>query len=95
MISFDLASAQGSKTALLEQSRAFLKAMHLFVCAESLGGVESLAELPAIMTHASIPPENRALLGIGDGLIRLSVGLEAVSDLWADVEAGFAAARAA
>jgi cystathionine beta-lyase/cystathionine gamma-synthase len=86
MISFDLRGG-------LEQSRAFLKALRIFVCAESLGGVESLAEHPAIMTHASIPPENRKALGIGDGLIRLSVGLEAESDLWADLERGFAAAR--
>ncbi len=86
MIAFDL---RGN----LEQSRAFLKALRVFVCAESLGGVESLAEHPAIMTHASVPPENRRALGIVDGLIRLSVGLEDVSDLWDDLERGFAAAR--
>jgi len=88
MISFDL---KGS----LEQARAFLKALRIFACAESLGGVESLAEHPAIMTHASIPPENRRALGIADGLIRLSVGLESSADLWDDLERGFAAARAA
>ena len=87
MISFDL---KGS----LDQARAFLKALRVFACAESLGGVESLAEHPAIMTHASIPAEMRKTLGIADGLIRLSVGLEAESDLWADIERGFAAARA-
>lgn len=87
MISFDLEGG-------LEPSRAFLRALRIFVCAESLGGVESLAEHPAIMTHASIPAENRRALGIADGLIRLSVGLEDVDDLWADLERGFSAARA-
>jgi len=86
MISFDL---RGS----LAQSTAFLKALRVFACAESLGGVESLAELPAIMTHASLTPEARRDLGIGDGLLRLSVGLEDVGDLLADLEAGFAAAE--
>ena len=88
MISFDL---KGS----LDQARAFLKALKVFACAESLGGVESLAEHPAIMTHASIPADLRRGLGIADGLIRLSVGLEGESDLWADLERGFAAAKAA
>lgn len=88
MISFDL---RGN----LDQSRAFLKALQVFACAESLGGVESLAEHPAIMTHASIPAENRRALGISDGLIRLSVGLEAIEDLWADLDRGFAAATRA
>jgi cystathionine beta-lyase/cystathionine gamma-synthase len=88
MISFDL---KGN----LDQSRAFLKALEVFACAESLGGVESLAEHPAIMTHASIPAENRRALGISDGLIRLSVGLEAIEDLWADLDRGFAAATRA
>jgi cystathionine beta-lyase/cystathionine gamma-synthase len=88
MISFDL---KGN----LDQSRAFLKALEVFACAESLGGVESLAEHPAIMTHASIPAENRRALGISDGLIRLSVGLEALEDLWADLDRGFAAATRA
>lgn len=86
MISFDL---KGN----LEQARSFLKALRVFVCAESLGGVESLAEHPAIMTHASVPAESRRALGIADGLVRLSVGLEDESDLWADLERGFAAAR--
>jgi cystathionine gamma-lyase len=73
---------------------AFLRATQLFVCAESLGGVESLAEHPASMTHASIPAEARAALGISDGLIRLSVGIEHEQDLLADLERGFAAAKA-
>jgi cystathionine gamma-lyase len=76
----------------LEPSRRFLEAVEIFACAESLGGVESLIEHPAIMTHASIPPARRAELGISDGLIRLSVGIEHVEDLWKDLEAGFAAA---
>jgi cystathionine gamma-lyase len=76
----------------LPQSSAFLKALRIFACAESLGGVESLAEHPAIMTHASLTPEARLALGIGDGLLRLSVGLEDAGDLIADLDAGFAAA---
>lgn len=75
----------------LERSRAFLSALEIFACAESLGGVESLAEHPAIMTHASVPPENRAALGIDDGLVRLSVGVESVDDLWGDLERALAA----
>ena len=62
--------------------------MEIFTLAESLGGVESLIEVPAIMTHASIPKENREAVGIKDGLIRLSVGIEAVEDLLADLEKG-------
>ncbi|MSP61031.1 MAG: cystathionine gamma-synthase [Myxococcales bacterium] len=73
----------------LERARSFLKAVRLFACAESLGGVESLIEHPAIMTHASIPPENRAKLGISDGLIRLSVGIEHVEDQIADLAQAF------
>jgi cystathionine beta-lyase/cystathionine gamma-synthase len=67
----------------------------VFVCAESLGGVESLAEHPAIMTHASVPAEARRTLGIGDGLIRLSVGLEDEGDLADDLDRGFQAAAKA
>ncbi|MCA9617792.1 MAG: cystathionine gamma-synthase [Myxococcales bacterium] len=74
----------------LEPARRMLERLRIFTCAESLGGVESLAEHPAIMTHASIPPEQRAALGIGDGLVRLSVGLEDVEDLWADLEQSLA-----
>jgi cystathionine beta-lyase/cystathionine gamma-synthase len=66
-------------------ARRFLEAVQLFALAESLGGVESLIEHPAIMTHASIPPDIRAQLGIGDGLVRLSVGVEALEDLRADL----------
>ncbi len=76
-----------------EAARRFLKACRLFACAESLGGVESLIEHPAIMTHASVPAETRRNLGISDGLIRLSVGIEDVSDLQRDLEGAFAAAR--
>jgi cystathionine gamma-lyase len=65
----------------LAGARRFLETCHLFSLAESLGGVESLIEHPAIMTHASIPAEQRAALGIGDTLIRLSVGIEDVNDL--------------
>ncbi|GJJ10138.1 hypothetical protein Clacol_004364 [Clathrus columnatus] len=64
----------------------FLTSLRLFTLAESLGGVESLAELPARMTHAGIPAEERAALGIDDSLVRLSVGVEETSDLIADVE---------
>ncbi len=88
MISFELKGG-------LPASTAFLKALRVFACAESLGGVESLAEHPAIMTHASLPAESRRALGIGDGLIRLSVGIEDPADLRADLDRGFAAARAA
>ncbi|AGY59261.1 trans-sulfuration enzyme family protein [Gloeobacter kilaueensis] len=69
----------------LPASRRFLERCRLFALAESLGGVESLIEHPAIMTHASIPPERRAELGIDDGLIRLSVGVEDVDDLIGDL----------
>ncbi|KAG7091862.1 hypothetical protein E1B28_008263 [Marasmius oreades] len=66
----------------------FLKNLRLFMLAESLGGVESLAEAPARMTHASIPPEEREMLGIGEGLIRLSIGIEEAEDLLDDLRAG-------
>ncbi len=78
----------GKKPAL-ERARAFLRATALFACAESLGGVESLIEHPAIMTHASIPPATRAKLGISDGLVRISVGIEHVDDQLADLEQAF------
>ena len=78
MISFELAKD--------EQVVPFVEALEIFTLAESLGGVESLIEVPAIMTHASIPKENREAVGIKDGLIRLSVGIEAVEDLLADLE---------
>jgi cystathionine gamma-lyase len=70
----------------LPRARRFLGACRIFTCAESLGGVESLVEHPAIMTHASIPPDLRAKLGIDDGLIRLSVGIEDLADQLADLE---------
>ncbi|MCZ6844688.1 MAG: PLP-dependent transferase, partial [Alphaproteobacteria bacterium] len=70
----------------LDESIAFLERCRLFALAESLGGVESLIEHPAIMTHASIPPENRAKLGISDSLVRLSVGVEDSRDLLAELE---------
>jgi cystathionine gamma-lyase len=70
----------------LPTARRFLERVRLFSLAESLGGVESLIEHPAIMTHASIPPEIRAELGISDGLVRLSVGIEDLDDLLADLD---------
>ncbi len=70
----------------IEASRRFLERCRLFALAESLGGVESLIEHPAIMTHASIPPDIRAELGIGDGLVRFSVGVEDADDLIADLD---------
>jgi len=69
----------------MAQSRVFLQSLRVFTLAESLGGYESLAELPSVMTHASVPPEQRVELGITDTLIRLSVGLEDVEDLIADI----------
>jgi cystathionine gamma-lyase len=75
----------------LAGARRFLERCELFSLAESLGGVESLIEHPAIMTHASIPAEQRTALGIGDTLIRLSVGVEDVDDLQAELERALAA----
>ena len=69
----------------LPAARTMLKSLRLFTCAESLGGVESLIEHPAIMTHASVPPETRKMLGIDDGFIRLSVGIENGQDLVDDL----------
>jgi cystathionine gamma-lyase len=74
----------------LEYSRRFLENVKIFVCAESLGGVESLAEHPAIMTHASVPALIRRELGISDSLVRLSVGVEDAADLRADIEQALA-----
>jgi cystathionine gamma-lyase len=70
----------------LPAARRFLERCEIFALAESLGGVESLVEHPALMTHASLPAEQREALGIGEGLVRLSVGVEAVEDLTADLE---------
>jgi cystathionine beta-lyase/cystathionine gamma-synthase len=81
MISCELAGG-------LKAAHALLSATRIFTCAESLGGVESLIEHPASMTHASLPAETRAALGIGDGQVRLSVGLEDPEDLQRDLERG-------
>jgi cystathionine gamma-lyase len=70
----------------LEASQSFLEKLHIFALAESLGGVESLVEHPAIMTHASVPADVRDSLGISDGLVRISVGIEDCDDLIADLE---------
>ena len=79
MVTAVLKGGLTSATKLLERTE-------LFTLAESLGGVESLIEHPAIMTHASIPPEIRKELGIDDGLVRLSVGIESVEDLVRDLD---------
>lgn len=75
----------------LDQARTFLEHCELFALAESLGGVESLIEHPAIMTHASVPKENRERLGISDTLVRLSVGIEDLDDLKADLDRALSA----
>jgi len=69
----------------IDRARRFLESVSVFTLGESLGGVESLIEHPAIMTHASIPPEEREEIGILDGLVRLSVGIEDVEDLVRDL----------
>jgi len=79
----------------LDEARLFLENMQIFALAESLGGVESLVEHPAIMTHASVPADQRATLGISDTLIRLSVGIEDCDDLIADIDAALLASGAA
>jgi cystathionine gamma-lyase len=79
MLSFEV-------TGGVEAAREVARRTRLFTLAESLGGVESLIELPALMTHASLPAERRAEIGIDDGLIRLSVGIEEPEDLTADLE---------
>ena len=73
----------------LNGSRRFLENVKLFSLAESLGGVESLIEHPAIMTHASVSSSERSSLGISDNLIRLSIGIEHCDDLKSDLENGF------
>jgi cystathionine beta-lyase/cystathionine gamma-synthase len=85
MLSFEVAGG-------LPAAKQVVRCTRLFTLAESLGGVESLIELPAAMTHASLPPERRAEIGIADGLIRLSVGIEDCDDLIADLERALAAA---
>jgi cystathionine beta-lyase/cystathionine gamma-synthase len=83
MISFDLGD--------IEAARRLLNKVHLCSLAESLGGVETLISLPALMTHASVPPHVRAEIGITDGLVRISVGIEDVEDLIADLDQALAA----
>lgn len=84
MISFEIDSDAAG-------ARRFLSSTRLFFLAESLGGVESLIELPAVMTHASLPPEVRAASGISDTFIRISVGIEDEADLIADLDQAFSA----
>jgi cystathionine gamma-lyase len=83
MVSFTFKS--GKK----EDAVKFLEKVRVFTLAESLGGVESLANHPALMTHASIPADKREELGITDDLVRLSVGIEDAEDLIADLEKAF------
>jgi len=83
-------SHEADEAKLATLTSDFLSALRLFTLAESLGGVESLAEVPARMTHASIPPKEREELGISEGLVRLSVGVEEAEDLVRDLESGFA-----
>jgi cystathionine gamma-lyase/cystathionine beta-lyase/cystathionine gamma-lyase/homocysteine desulfhydrase len=78
MISFDLGS--------LDRAKMFLKSVQLCALAESLGGVETLISHPATMTHASVPPEERMAIGVTDGLVRISVGIENVEDIIADLK---------
>ena len=88
MVSFELAGG-------VPAGNAFATATKVFTLAESLGGVESLVETPPSMTHASIPPEVRHAAGLADGLVRLSVGIEHVDDLRADIDQALEAARKA
>ena len=85
MLSFELAAAPGVDT--VDVVRAFVDGLQQFTLAESLGGVESLVAHPATMTHAAMSPEARVAAGISDGLLRLSVGIEALEDLQADLVA--------
>lgn len=82
IISFELKGGAAAAKSFCERTR-------LFTLAESLGGVESLVNVPALMTHASIPAERRARLGITDGLVRLSVGVEEIGDLASDLDSTF------
>jgi cystathionine beta-lyase/cystathionine gamma-synthase len=70
---------------------SLLEQLRVFTLAESLGAVESLAEHPALMTHSSLSPEERARIGVGAGLIRLSIGIEDIDDLIADLDQALAA----
>lgn len=92
MLSFELAGAPG--VAQDQVVRAFVEGLAQFTLAESLGGVESLIAHPATMTHAAMTPAARAAAGISDGLLRLSVGIEALDDLLADLEAALDRASA-
>src|SRR5205823_4401708 len=83
MIAFDLGS--------LDRAKRFLERVRLCSLGESLGGVETLISHPATMTHASVPIEERTRLGITDGLVRISVGIEDVEDLIADLDNAFGA----
>ncbi len=83
MISFDLGG--------IEQAKKFLKRVKLCALAESLGGVETLISHPATMTHASVPPEQREKIGVTDGLVRISVGIEDVEDIIGDLKQALAA----
>jgi cystathionine beta-lyase/cystathionine gamma-synthase len=85
MISFEVKGG-------LEPARRLVERTHLFTLAESLGGVESLIELPAVMTHASIPAETRRAHGVADGLVRVSVGIEDSADLISDLDQALAEA---
>jgi cystathionine beta-lyase/cystathionine gamma-synthase len=87
VISFDLGSR--------EAARILLESVRIFALAESLGGVESLISQPAEMTHASVPIEDHAALGILPGLVRISVGIEDLDDLWNDLETSLARLSAA
>jgi len=82
MLSFDLGS--------LARAKAVLEGVRLMALAESLGGVETLICHPASMTHASVPPDRRAALGITDGLVRISAGIEDIADLIADLDQALA-----
>jgi cystathionine gamma-lyase len=79
MLSFELKGGEA-------EAKKFLRNLHLFALAESLGGVESLIEHPATMTHASIPAEERRKIGVSDALVRISVGIENAEDLIADLD---------
>jgi len=86
MLSFELKGG-------LNEAVKFVESLEIFALAESLGGVESLIELPALMTHASLPKGEREKVGIKDSLIRVSVGIEDVEDLIEDLERGFEVVR--
>lgn len=76
----------------LEQAKKLISSLKIFSLAESLGGVESLVDHPASMTHASIPKEEREKIGLTDGLVRFSCGIEDIEDMLADLEHGLSVA---